>query len=128
MQNLIAVVPRIVNDKFNTISINVLIKNNWAEILDQDLLSFVRFNRAMVSATRLGNSRELEIENPNLTNPDAMYQNYEFSLKVVIDVISSAVIFARMWIHRISESIRLLIGIDSINIVFHQVLSLKEVA
>ena len=97
MQSLISIVPGIVKDKFNTISINLTIRDNWNKMFSNELLKLMSFEKAMFSM--VGNTQVLN---------------------VVIGVLSSAVIFVKAKINSIKKSIQLLTGISKIRIILHQ--------
>lgn len=101
---LAAIIPKIISDKSNIIAINLVIQNNWQNIITSQLIYFIKFNNALISV--INNKR---------------------TLNVVVDVISSAIILAKNQQNTIKSSIRLLTGIENINIKYHQVLNFNTI-
>jgi len=98
MQSLISIVPKILDDKFNTISINLIIKNNWNKMFDNGILQLIQFDKAIVST--IGENSVLN---------------------VVIKIIGCAVMAVKAKLNSIKKSIQLLTGISKINIILHQI-------
>lgn len=94
---------KIINDEFSIISINLIIKSNWENILDSQITQFIRFSNASVPVTK--------------KTPE---------LNVIIDVLSSAIFLAKRQNDAIISSIRLLTGIENINIRYRQVLNFNN--
>ncbi len=99
MQRLVSVVPKVIDDKFNIISINLIIRNNWKNIISPQFVHLMKFNNALVSVI-----------------------NDELKLNVIVDVIDSAIIFVKSQSTIIMSSIRLLTGVENVNIKYRQVL------
>lgn len=102
MQNLISVIPKIINDSSNIVSINLLIKNNWSKVCGSDILLFADFEKAIFSKF-----------------------NQITVLNVFIRVIGAAIIFVKTKVDTIKNSIQGLTGINDVNIIFHQALNIN---
>ena len=99
MQRLVSVFPKVIGNKFNIISINLIIRNNWENIISPQFIHLMKFKNALISGI-----------------------NDELELNVIVDVIGSAIIFVKNQSPIIMSSIKLLTGVENVNIKYHQVL------
>lgn len=90
MQKLALVLPKALPANIELISINVVIRNNWKNIVARNLYQFITFEKAVFTKFK--------------------------ELKVIVNILSAAIILVKSSKKSILSAIKLLTGIDNVTL------------